>query len=105
MDPALTAMLVHTISHAAWLSQDGYGAPTFGTPVLRPARVEPQVRRITNAQGQERVSRALVFLDGEVVLDLRDRLTLPDGTVPPIQRIDTLTDADTATVDHLEVWV
>lgn len=102
LDGGLLELLTNTVSHAAYVSQDSYGAPTYATPVSRPARVDYTVRRIVNAQGDERVSMARVFLDGAVVIRLRDILTLADGTSPAIQRIASPKDLD-GTVHHHEV--
>lgn len=84
MDPALVAMLTETLTVAPYLGQDAYGTPTFGPPAHYPAREEWKVRRIVDQSGQERVSRARVFFDGNVLLTLRDQVTLTDGTAPPI---------------------
>lgn len=102
MHQALLAMLTDTVIHAAYVSQDAYGKPVYGTPMSHPARVEYKVRRVVDATGQERVSRSRVFLDGDVTLDLRDRFTLPDGTMPPILVLYSPRDLN-GSVDHHEV--
>ena len=102
MDRALVAMLTDTITHAAYVSQDAYGKPTYATGVSRPARVEYKVRRVVDATGQEKVSRAKVFLDGTVTLDLRDRITLSDSSTAPILLLYSPHELD-GSVSHHEV--
>lgn len=104
MHAALAMLLTDTVSHATYTGQDGYGAPTYAAAVTHPCRVEYKIRRITNAQGEERVSRARLFFDGDVVIGLRDKLVLEDETAPAIQLIYRVRD-ETGALDHVEVWI
>lgn len=104
MQAALRAMLTDTLVHAAYLTQDGYGAPIYAAAVSIPARIEWEIRRVVDAMGQERVSRCKVFLDGAVVIDLRDQLILPDGTKPPLLSLASPRDLD-GTIAHHEVML
>jgi hypothetical protein len=104
MHAALVAFLTDTVLVAPYTGQDGYGTPTYGTPVATPCRVEYRTQVFTNAQGQERVSRALLFFDGTVTLTLRDKLTLEDGTSPAIERLDRWKTPQ-GTPDHIEVII
>ena len=104
MDPALLEMLTETVQHAAYTGQDSYGTPTFAAPVARPARVEYGTQRFTTAQGQERVSRALVYFAWDFPLDLRDQVTLDDGSRPALQRIDRFKD-EVGNPSHYEVYI
>lgn len=104
MDPTLAAMLTDTVQQAAYTgTQDVYGAPVYATPVVLAARVDWKVRRITNHAGEERISRAQVFFNGDVTLGVRDKMTLPDGTSPPIQVLSPVTE-EVGALDHWEVW-
>ena len=78
------SFLATPIPHAAWTGQDPYGKPTYAVPVTRMARLEYIVKRLVTATGQERISRARLFVDGAVPLDLRDQLVLPDGSSPAL---------------------
>jgi hypothetical protein len=100
MHPALLALCTDTIQHAAYQSQDAYGNPVHGPPVARQARVEYVARRFLTAQGQERVSRAIAYVDGSVIIDMRDAITLTDGTTPSIQALEVWTDPLTQMVDY-----
>jgi hypothetical protein len=85
MEPPLVAMLVDDIVQTPYLGHDAYGAPQYGTPFTRPARVEYRTTVVTTARGQE--STTLLILNGDIPITMRDKLTLPDGTAPAIQEI------------------
>jgi hypothetical protein len=87
MESALLAMLVDDIVQTPYVGHDAYGAPQYGPPFTRPARVEYSTTVVTNAQGQERTSTTLLILNGDIPITARDKLTLPDGTAPAIQEI------------------
>lgn len=101
MHRALLAMLTETITQEVFAAQDAYGKPIYSAPVSLAARVEYKPRRVVDATGQERVSRATVFLDGTAVLGMRDRLTLPDGTSSPIMQLYGPRDVN-GSIDHWE---
>jgi hypothetical protein len=95
MQASLQALLTETVQQAPYLTQESYGTPTYGPAVARRARIDWTVRRITTAQGDDRVSLARVFLAGEDgPVTLRDQLVLPDGTAPKILRIAAPKDLD-----------
>lgn len=94
MDPALQAMLVTPIQHAAYVGMDSYGKPSYGAPQTQFGKLEFRHRRIVDMTGQERLSRARVFLDGTVSLDLKDQVILPDGTAPPLVALYEVFDVD-----------
>lgn len=105
MDPVLAALLTETVTLEAYTgTQDSYGTPQYAAPVQLPARVEYAPTRIVTAQGEERLSRARVFLDGTVTVDLRDRLTLPDTTQPALLVVAPMRD-EVGAVDHIEIRV
>jgi hypothetical protein len=103
MDPALKTMLTETLLHQAYLGQDAYGKPHYGSPVPRPGRLEYRLTTGTAAQA-ERVSLTVAFLDADFDLDVRDKLTLPDGSVPAIQEVQSVADPlVSGVVDHYKV--
>jgi hypothetical protein len=87
VEPELAAMLTETVSHEAYVGQDGYGAPQYDAAVLRPCRVEFKVGPVVTATGEERTSSTRIFFESDFTLNLRDRLVLEDGTAPQIQAI------------------
>jgi len=104
MDPALRAMLGETITQRLYLSQDVAGAPSYGLPFTRPARLQWKPQRITIGTGEERVSRAKIFLEPTPTITVHDRLTLPDGTSPPLLLIYPAHD-EQSVLDHYEVYI
>jgi hypothetical protein len=105
MHPTLKAMLTQTVTLEAYQGQDSYGVPTYAAAVSLAARVQYRPRRIVTAQGEERTSRARVFLDGAgPAIDLRDRLSLPDGTRPALLTAAPVYD-EVGVLDHWEISV
>jgi hypothetical protein len=104
MDPALVAMLTETVTQTPYSGQDSYGKPTYGASFTRPARVEYRVRLVVDASGQQRASRAKVFLDGDVPVEMRDTFTLEDGTQPPILALYPVRD-EFGVLSHYEIML
>lgn len=100
MDPALLDMLTETISLQPYTGMDQYGKPSYGPAVQHPARVAYRVTTLTTAQGQERTSTSVVYMNGDVVITVKDRLVLPDGTAPAIQAIYSPTDPTQPGMPH-----
>ncbi len=104
MDAWLRAMLTETVSHQAYLGQDGYGASQYGLAVERPCRIEAKVQPIPTAQGEERTSMTRIFFAPDFPLELRDRIVLPDETAPQIQRV-TLSHDEFGVPHHQTAWL
>lgn len=87
MDQTVT---VHT--HTGY---GAYGDPTFSTAgSTHAARVEGVTRLVKSADGRDILAQTIVYLGytstgGAPAAALQDRLTLPDGSQPPILAIDT----------------
>lgn len=65
----LTDDLKQTASYWAKGSTfDNYGNPTWDTPVLLPCRWEETTEKIVGAQGEEIMTRAVIFLDTDVTI-------------------------------------
>jgi hypothetical protein len=81
-----TKYLTETVTIAPFASVDGEGTSTPGPPKSYPARIERKSRLVMNAAGQMVQQAGVVFIGGPVIplVSNRDRMTLPDGTTPPI---------------------
>jgi hypothetical protein len=104
----MTASLQATVTVEVWLSQDGLGASTYGPPLARRALVEAKARRVLAPDGREVLATTKVTFLTPLTLTLRDRLTLPDGTTPPLVAIEGLVDPGASSPGHpylLEVWM
>lgn len=66
------------VRHEPTVGRDTYG-PKYGDIILREAIVEALTEPVASADGTERLSSAkLTFLEG-IVVEERDRFTLPNG--------------------------
>lgn len=83
-----------TVTVEPFSSRGDYGDPTYGTAVSYSARVSYRQVRVRSRDGTESVARGAVWLRSSVAVDERDRLTLPDGSAPPILAVDRPGDAD-----------
>ena len=92
MDAALAALLTDTVLHAAYVGQDNYGKPQYGTPVARPARVEYSTQTLVIGATGDIVNQTLVYLNADFAIDERDKITLADGSSSSISQIERWTD-------------
>ena len=75
-------LLPDTITIEPYTGADGYGAPQFGAGVSYRARIEWGPKNVMNAQGQEVVSSARIYVSCKTAFDSRSRVTLPAGRGP-----------------------
>lgn len=85
MDAALRAMLTDTVLVAPCTGRDAYGAPSFGTPVARKARLQKRLSTQFGPAGRQIVEDTRLFIEGSFVMQATDQITLADATTPPIQ--------------------
>jgi hypothetical protein len=84
---SITDDLLVNVTHEAFDSYDGDGAATYETGVTRKAFLEQKNTGLRWRVGMEIVGSHMVTFVGNVVVDMKDRLTLPDGTQPPILEV------------------
>ena len=92
-----------TVTIEAYVSQNAYGEPTYGSPTTYPARVEIKSRRIAGSGGVEIAARGRVLLLTTTVPSSKDRMTLPAWaapTQPPILAVGNQTGDG---LDHVTV--
>lgn len=92
MHSALKSMLKQTVTVEPFLSRSDYGFETYGAAVQYPARITEEIVVIRQRDGSEKVARHKVRLDGDAVVDPRDRITFPDGSQPPILAVERYAD-------------
>lgn len=80
---SLTATLQEDVVHQTWATatKDDYGKVTWRAGTTRKAIVEPRMRQVKNDKGEVVISTATLTFPRPVVVDPRDRFTLPDGRV------------------------
>src|SRR5260370_20812959 len=86
MDSTLQALLNQSVVWAVFTGRDGYGKPSYndaGATTLA-AYVSRKLRMVKDAAGKIIVSRSLILLDGIPGIGAEDKLTMPDGSTPPL---------------------
>lgn len=95
-----------TVLHLAAVGQNTYGETAYPNPaVARRAVVTDTNTIVRTPRGEEVVARYRVLFLESVAVDPRDRLTLPDGRVGPILKIDHGVLDDAGGRFYTEVWV
>ena len=107
--------LLVEVKHQAWIGLTSFGAPNYADPVTRRAVVEMKQRRVQMENGEVAVSRTQVtFIEPlpangaanrREPLDLRDVITLPDGTSGPILDISGVFDPETNAPYMLQIFL
>jgi hypothetical protein len=104
MEPELAELLTQTLTVEPKTGRDKYDRLTYGPAVSYGCRVTNKQVLVALPDGSTRTSRAYVILDADAAaLDREDKVTLPDGSKPPILSITPLNDED-GSVHHLEVY-
>jgi hypothetical protein len=78
----------YTVTIAQFTSFDKYGEPSFGSGVSTACYIEMSPKLIRDSKGQQVVSSARAYIVGDVTVTPLDKVTLPDGTSPPILKVD-----------------
>lgn len=78
------SLMPRTITHAAVVSRDAYGKPTYGTATYYRARVTRQTKRVrSRVSGEDAISDTTIWVGGVIPsLGIDDRITLHDGSTP-----------------------
>ena len=99
-ETAFDELLTDEVTREAFVSQNDYGEATYGGAVTLKARVVGKPELVVTGAGEasravrEVVATAKVYCSGVPAWDLRDRITLPDGTQPVILQVITYPDED-----------
>ncbi|OPX62367.1 MAG: hypothetical protein A4E30_00760 [Methanomassiliicoccales archaeon PtaB.Bin215] len=94
-------LLNQTITVAKRVGNDGRGHYTYGAPKEHRARVEHKPRLVRSNIGDttnrfEKVSNARVYVEASASIEIGDKITLPDGSVPIIILVAPQYDMDGA---------
>jgi hypothetical protein len=97
----LNAYLIDSISIKYLTALDQWNVPTYLTVAVK-ARVEFQDKLIRNAQGEQVISAALVYLAGDIVAPTNADRIIIDDVEHVIMRVDKKTDFS---ISHFEAWI
>lgn len=95
-----------TVSIQPFASLDGYGKATYGAAVSVRCRIEQGAKNVKDFSGQDAVSMTQLYLNRTTAVGLKDKITLPAGSVPlnpPI--INSMLVKDDAGAHHVEVYL
>jgi len=97
-------MLGQEVVIEPYTGSDSFGAPVYGPGASYPARVVGEVKMVRSPTGEEVVSSTKVTIpgppDGPEAVDPRSRITLPDGSTPPILAAPSYPD-EYGDIDHI----
>jgi len=110
-----------SITFRRYLSSDGYGVETYGTPVPLSTVLEYKQRSVKTANGEMAQSTAtLTMLDLPALIEAtplvvggglegwvhtKDEITLPNGAKPPILNVGGFVDGGTGRLIPTEVYL
>ena len=97
----IKAYLIDSIQIKYLSALDQWQEPTWNTVAVK-ARVEYQNKLIRNAQGEQVVSAALVYLSGNIIVPTNADRVIIEGIEHAIMRVDKKTDFSTS---HYEVFI
>ncbi len=93
LDPELVALMVDTITVAPATGRTASGTATFGAPVSLTCKVDWKRQVYPSATGRDVVGRGIVYLPAvHPEITTEDRVTLPDGSSPPLLGVQTFDD-------------
>ena len=105
----ITKDLQASVTLERYLSDDGYGTVVFAAPVVLRAIEDRKQKIVKNTSGQEVLSSAtLTFLDVAALgvgVDVKDRITLSNGTISPILNTGGFVDAGTTRPVATEIYL
>jgi hypothetical protein len=101
----LTNSLQTTVSYEAYSSQDSFGDITYAAAVNVKAVVERKSAQRHTSSGQIIATKARITFLTPQTIDIRDKITLSDGTTGPIVDIVGVEDSNTTKPYATEVWL
>jgi hypothetical protein len=103
LEASLQQLMVETVTVAPVTAKDAYGKRTWGTATtFSSCRVQTGNYKVLDSNGQEKVSEGRVYFPNKPTITLNDKITLPDGSTPPILSVDFFGDerGDHHTIVH-----
>jgi len=82
-------------------AHDDYGQPSFYPSQTIRCRISYKTHVVRDTVGEDKIGTTVIYVEGNPGISPLDRITLPDGTTPPILIAKTFTDDVGAT--HQEI--
>lgn len=101
-DPAFLNVMTQTltVTRLTGVSTDGYGRPAYSTSALsRYCRVTEKQHLVRSFEGTQEVASTIVWVRSTSTFSPSDKITLPDGTTPPLLAVDEYRD-DSGALHH-----
>ena len=96
-------LCVHSITRNAFASLNAYGAPTYSTQSSTfAARVVYENTLVRAFDGTQSVARTHVTVATTAIWNPKDKVTLPDGTYPPMISMNIIPDENGA--HHIKMY-
>lgn len=101
-------LMASTVTIEEVASMDEYGKRTYGTGTTYQARVRQKIERVFNLQGREEWAKTKVWVAPHSTtgafptISPRSRVTLPDGTQPPLIAFERIYDENGP--HHMILW-
>jgi hypothetical protein len=96
-------LMPHTIQYHVFVGRDSYAKPTYALPTSYRARVLYKQRFVQRPDGSMVLARGFAWLAADsFVSQSEDKLTLPDGSEPPILFAETV--PDESGTHHVKIW-
>jgi len=93
IDAELLEIMVDTITLASVSALDAYGKRTWASATtITNCRVQTGDHKVIDSAGAEAVASGKVYVPGNPTVTLYSKVTLPDGSQPPIIAIDRVGD-------------
>ena len=91
----ITASLQVPTYHEAFVSDDGYGLPTYSRKIKRMGIVDTTPKMVRTKSGDERLCMATITYPRPIPVDERDKFTIPGGRTAPVLSLPGLLDPGT----------
>jgi hypothetical protein len=87
MEPQFLALLTQTLTIEPFVGEDRYSKKTYGPAFTCPAWINPMPRRTTDKIQDTAWQITQAIVPDDVTITMQDRITMPDGSQPPLLEI------------------
>lgn len=93
-ESAFIDLMPSTVTISTRTTHNNYGEPSYGSGTSYRARIVNKPEFVRGADGEVIEVRTVVWMRSTGTIDASDRITLPDGTTPPILAVARFPDDD-----------